>query len=428
MGAAAPIVPDAEADVMRRAPFGHPVIGERGAQARRRILAGALAALGDAGFDDLRVELITRRAGCSRPTFYQYFSSKHDVFFALARQLGGEMVALAGTLRDVTPDSRGLANLTTWVSAFMDLHDRWAPVFAGFPAASVGRRGVVPASQPFSSKTAAALAEAFGLADQPRQQTMMIGMVAVLMRASFYAELAPRSLNLEPFVRALAELFHRMFCGPIDGVNLHGAGPVSRRRIHVVPPAPRPRTPLGPKAEKARQRLLDTALAVLRARGFRETAVDDITAAAHVSHGTFYRYFANMEELVQALAEMAGERTRVLLGELRLDLDEPAMRAWLRTWFASYAGHGGIISVWQERPSNAALSAYSHWVAAWIFARLSALLQCRGFGDAAADATVFLALLERLPHTVFTLGFLSQDEGIDTALLAIRRGLLAIPR
>jgi hypothetical protein len=133
-----------------------------------------------------------------------------------------------------------------------------------------------------------------------------------------------------------------------------------------------------------------------------------------------------MEELVLALGEVAGERTRLLLNQFRLDLDEAAMRAWLREWFGAYNGHGGIISIWQERPSNAALTAYSMWVASSIFARLTALLQARSFGDPGADATFFLALLERLPHSVFTLGFLSEDDGIDAALLAIRRGFLAL--
>lgn len=420
-------VPRSETIGTRRAPYGHPVIGVRGQVARAKILGAALEALKDVGFDDLRIELITERAGCSRPTFYQYFASKHDVFWALARQLGHEMVTLAETLDAVTPDQPGLASLTTWVSAFFDLHDHWAPVFAEFPVASQGRPATVAESRPFSSKTAAALVAAFGLPGQFRQQQTMSGMVAVLMRASFYAEMAPPSMRIEPFVQSMAELLHRMFCGPIEGVNFQRNRNAPRRGPHVTPPALRPRLQLTAKSEETREKLLQAGLVLLRMRGFRDTAVNDVTTAANVSHGTFYRYFANMEELVLALAEVAGERTRLLLNQFQPDLDETAMRAWLREWFGAYNGHGGIISVWQERPSNAALTAYSRWVAASIFARLITLLQARGFGDPAADATFFLALLERLPHSVFTLGFLSEDEGIDAAVLAIRRGFLALP-
>jgi AcrR family transcriptional regulator len=418
--------PPSDTLVERRAPFGHRVIGDRGGDTRRRILSAALDALGDVGFDELRVESITERADCSRPTFYQYFSSKHDVFWALARQLGREMVTLAGTLDEVTPHRDGVVRLTTWISSFMDLHQKWAPVFSEFPAASIGHRAVVRDSQDFSTQTATALVKAFGLGGQPRQQRAMIGMVAVLMRVSFYAEMAPGSANREPVVRSVAELFHRVFCGPIDGVNVERTGPVRRRRGAPRPPAPQARDRLGAKSERTRRTLLDAGLVVLRDRGFRETSVDDITAGAGVSHGTFYRYFANKEELLRSLAEAAGERTRELLDRLDPDLDEAAVRSWLGEWFSAYESDGGIISIWQERPANPDLTAYSGQVSAAIYARLVQLLQRRDFGDPAVDATTFLALLERLPHTVFTLGFLSTDEGIDTALVAIRRGLLAL--
>ena len=418
-------------DVARRAPYGNPVVGERGGEARRRILAATLEVLRAVGYDDLRIDMVTERAGCSRPTFYQYFASKEDVFWSLARRLGREMVALAGTLPRVTPDRRGMAVLTEWVSAFLALHDEWAPVFAEFPLATLGHEGVVAESRPFSSRTAEALVAAFGLPDEAGAVPAMRGMVAVLMRVSFYAESGSPAVRTDAYARSMAGLLHRMFLGPIEGVNARpGTEPSAlgrrpRRVSRVTPPAPRPRTTLSARSEQTRERLLAAGLAHLRSRGFRATSVDDVTAAARVSHGTFYRYFANMEELVLALAEVAGERTRLLLEDFRWDADGAGLRAWLDEWFATYQGHGGIISVWQERPSNAALTAYSTWVAAAISARLAALLQQGDSADPAADAIVLLAVLERLPYTVFTLEFLSRQEGIDTAVLALRRGFLA---
>ena len=82
-------------DIVRRAPFGaNPTVGERGTDTQRRILAAGLDVFAESGFDGARVELITERAGCSRPAFYQYFSSKDDVFWKLASRLGHEMVEL----------------------------------------------------------------------------------------------------------------------------------------------------------------------------------------------------------------------------------------------------------------------------------------------------------------------------------------------
>jgi len=67
--------------IVRRPPFGsNPLVGERGSDTQRKILGAALEVFDEVGFNDARVELITKRAGCSRPAFYQYFSSKDDVF------------------------------------------------------------------------------------------------------------------------------------------------------------------------------------------------------------------------------------------------------------------------------------------------------------------------------------------------------------
>lgn len=54
------------------------------------------------------------------------------------------------------------------------------------------------------------------------------------------------------------------------------------------------------KKARTRQLLLDTALEVLSEHG-EGFSVADIAARANVSHGTFYNYFADREELVAAL-------------------------------------------------------------------------------------------------------------------------------
>jgi AcrR family transcriptional regulator len=59
-------------EIARRRPFGaNPTVGERGAETQNKILSAGLEVFADVGFDGARVELITERAGCSRPAFYQ---------------------------------------------------------------------------------------------------------------------------------------------------------------------------------------------------------------------------------------------------------------------------------------------------------------------------------------------------------------------
>src|SRR4026209_984236 len=99
-------------EIARRRPFGaNPTVGERGAETQNKILAAGLDVFAEVGFDAARVELITVRAGCSRPAFYQYFSSKDDVFWKLAEQLGQEMVQLGHQLDPIDDDAAGIAAL-----------------------------------------------------------------------------------------------------------------------------------------------------------------------------------------------------------------------------------------------------------------------------------------------------------------------------
>jgi hypothetical protein len=112
----------------------------------------------------------------------------------------------------------------------------------------------------------------------------------------------------------------------------------------------------------------------------------------------------------------------------RLDLAaEPGdLRAWLRDWLAAYRADGGVISTWQEMQTSEELAAFSRRVAASVFFRLVRLLERRDFGNAMVDATTLLALVERVPYSVYTLGFTNEDQAVENMLVAIRRGFLAV--
>lgn len=52
------------------------------------------------------------------------------------------------------------------------------------------------------------------------------------------------------------------------------------------------------KKQETHQRLLEAAWELFRARGYDNTAVEDITEAADVAKGTFFNYFENKEALL----------------------------------------------------------------------------------------------------------------------------------
>src|SRR5260370_14527892 len=100
------------------------------------------------------------------------------------------------------------------------------------------------------------------------------------------------------------------------------------------------------------RKLLDAAMVVFDKRGFHAARVDDIVKVAKTSHGTFYLYFANKEDLFHALAADAGAAMLALTSELGpIGPDESgylALRAWLGPFGELYLHFGPVILVWTE--------------------------------------------------------------------------------
>ena len=75
-----------------------------------------------------------------------------------------------------------------------------------------------------------------------------------------------------------------------------------RRDVGRAAARPRRRASCGAQGRKTMRKLLDAGMRVFAERGFHAARVDDIVRAARTSHGTFYLYFANKEDLLRALA------------------------------------------------------------------------------------------------------------------------------
>ena len=106
------------------------------------------------------------------------------------------------------------------------------------------------------------------------------------------------------------------------------------------------------RGKRTLRRLLDAGAAVFAERGLHAARVDDVVKAAKTSHGTFYLYFANKEDLFRALALDVAERMVELAADFPAfspDADgRVALRAWLERFADLYEQYGAVIQAWTE--------------------------------------------------------------------------------
>ena len=138
---------------------------------------------------------------------------------------------------------------------------------------------------------------------------------------------------------------------------------------------------------------------VFVARGYHNTRVDDLVAAAGVSRGVFYRYFRNKGELARVLTARAMRAVGQPLVEIPdvSALDAPAgsaaLRRWLRRYNAEHAKEAAMLRVWVDAALGDPLIRAEYAPPLdWGRRRMSRYLRPRGFGDVDMDAVVMVAL------------------------------------
>jgi AcrR family transcriptional regulator len=422
---AAKQLPDGDpTSVLRRAPFSdNPRVGARGQRAHQRILEAALQVFGEEGYHQCGVIRITEVAGCSRAAFYQYFSSKEDVFRHLAGQVARQLVASAEALGPVTADLEGWQTLRAWVARHGEIYDRYQPVFEAHQAAAESDEAIASGSARIADRTVAGVRAKLTTSVLPSRQ--LDEAIAILLecmtRARGVAEVVnaallqlPGGTSAYPRSRvddAITDIVHRSLVGGLDpAVNVHAP---TRRRP--------PRAPLGPVMLQGLQtddgpgdlsptgaRTLAALLAaghdVLVARGYHGTRVDDITQAAKVSHGAFYRYFDNKDHLIRLLAVRAIRTVSVAMADIPDIAGSPGtsgkttsatLRQWLRRYQATQASEAAMIRVWLDATADdPSLQPESAAALDWGRRRLARFLDPRGFGDVDTEALVMVALLD----------------------------------
>src|SRR6202012_1661402 len=95
------------------------------------------------------------------------------------------------------------------------------------------------------------------------------------------------------------------------------------------------------------RKLLEAGMIEFEERGFAGVRVDDVVKRAGISHGTFYLYFANKEDLFKALLRDALHDMQVVAGDFPVVTTDGTglrlLRAWVRKFSAAYAAHGTVL-------------------------------------------------------------------------------------
>jgi AcrR family transcriptional regulator len=398
---------------VRRAPFSdNPRVGARGQRTQQRILDAALGVFGEQGYHQCSIDGIAKRAGCSRVSFYQYFASKEDVFRQLTGQVARQMQAAIEALGPITPDAAGWRALRDWVARHAEIYERYEPVFRAFEAASETDELVAVGSARWGERHVARFRAGVAVTVlPPRQLGPLIALllecqhrtldVAGLLRAA-----APDAFSGDRIEQTITDVMHRSLFGRKPRVNVHS--PVGPRPPTIdFDPATWALLQLpdsAPESTTGRQHTLDALLRTSRAvfleRGYHGTRVDDLVSAAGVSHGAFYRYFKNKDQLARLLTLQAMRSVAIVFGDIppAAALEGPAGRATLRRWLRRYnethVNEAAMLRVSLDAAlHDAKLRADSAPAFDWGRRRMARFLQPRRFGDVDAEALVMVTLL-----------------------------------
>ncbi len=97
------------------------------------------------------------------------------------------------------------------------------------------------------------------------------------------------------------------------------------------------------------QKLLEAGLAEFDERGYQAARVDDVVRRAKTSHGTFYLYFANKDDLFKTLLRDALHDMASVSGEFPVvtnnDAGRTALRRWVSSFCDTYTAHASVIRI-----------------------------------------------------------------------------------
>lgn len=206
--------------------------------------------------------------------------------------------------------------------------------------------------------------------------------------------------------------------------------------------AAEPEAPVGEPASKralrsqgkeTMRRLLDAAMEAIDERGYHSTRVKDVVDIANTSHGTFYLYFSNKEDLVRALTIQATSEASRLYGAVSdagkaLDIESwENLRQWIGDYSALWSRYAPLFRSWIDLASvdRAVVDQTRTMVAAHIDAMASSIAAAGPTGDLDPEVAglAVIAMLDRFHLISEFMGTAVDDSALDTLTTMVHRAL-----
>lgn len=186
----------------------------RGRRTLSRLLEAGGEVFAERGFHAARVDDIVKAAKTSHGTFYLYFSSKDDLFRALAENAATSMLALARELPDLSADGDGRDAVRAWLGRFADLYATHGAVIRTWTEAEIvesdiGRIGgdlVAEFSRELAKRVRAA-------APDLDARIAAVALVSMIERAAYYLESRQLRVARDDMVATLAAVTHASLFG-----------------------------------------------------------------------------------------------------------------------------------------------------------------------------------------------------------------------
>jgi AcrR family transcriptional regulator len=180
------------------------------------------------------------------------------------------------------------------------------------------------------------------------------------------------------------------------------------------------------------RKLLDAAMVAFDRRGYHATRVNDIVEIAKTSHGTFYLYFSNKEDLLRALVTEAATEAQSLYDALNTPTTDGAptwddVHGWVRAYSDLWTRYAPLFRVWTDL---ALIDSDLIDIIRTTFSALSAALSRQIGPDSAghsidpeAAGMATLAMLDRFHYLREFVGQPIDDVALETMTTLVYRAL-----